>query len=122
MDAREKYAVALYKHFADRYTLLILAGTYQRECTAQELAEQYNIPIAVCYRRIKALEKIGLIRCTGRALTNKGKRVNLYKSMVKAVHLHFNGSELTLRLEPLVDPTLPYESLEPFELTIKIKQ
>ena len=44
----------------DGYALRILAAVSYKSKGAQEVSEEYNIPIAACYRRIKELEKAGV--------------------------------------------------------------
>ena len=71
----------------DGYALRILAAVSYKSKGAQEVSEEYNIPIAACYRRIKELEKAGLIVKSGRILNQKGKRVSIYSSMLKSAEL-----------------------------------
>jgi len=66
----------------DKYSSRILSVAFRLSKTPQEISEECDIPIAVCYRRIKQLEKMGLIECVERHLTREGKRVKKYKSMV----------------------------------------
>jgi len=73
----------------DPYNRRILAYAATRCVSAQELSEKLDIPIAVCYRRIKEMEAVGLIKVVERYLNRKGKRVNIYKSMVKRAKIEF---------------------------------
>src|SRR5216117_3737297 len=59
----------------DEYSAKILVATFRKAKSAIDLSREYGIPIAACYRRIHGLERAGLIRCTERALTQKGKRI-----------------------------------------------
>src|SRR5207247_4688466 len=60
----------------DEYSAKILVATFRKAKSAIDLSREYGIPIAACYRRIHGLERAGLIRCTERALTQKGKRIS----------------------------------------------
>ena len=45
----------------DEYAKQILAGCYQESMSAQHISWKYSIPIAATYRRLKELERVGLI-------------------------------------------------------------
>jgi hypothetical protein len=64
----------------------ILMSTYKVPKTAQEISSAHDIPIAVCYRKMRQLEKLGLLRCMGSKLTREGKRVRLYQSQILYAH------------------------------------
>ena len=49
------------KMLFDEYGIKILVGAFKKPRTTQEMADDYCIPIAVCYRRVAALEKMGLL-------------------------------------------------------------
>jgi predicted transcriptional regulator len=83
----------------DEYSAKILVATYKKPKSAIELSREYGIPIAACYRRIHALEKAGLIRCTERALTQKGKRISLYLSQLKNAYIFFENGKLRVRFQ-----------------------
>ncbi|MCD6461995.1 MAG: helix-turn-helix transcriptional regulator [Thermoplasmata archaeon] len=75
--------------FTDIYASKILALAAIGPCGAQEMSRKLDIPIAVCYRRIKELEKAGLIRVAQRYLNRRGKRVNLYVTNVQEAKIEF---------------------------------
>jgi hypothetical protein len=81
----------------DKYSVRILVGTSKKPKSAIELSEKFGIPIAACYRKIKDLEKAGLIRCVERKLTRKGKRVSMYLSQLKTAYLFFENGKLRMR-------------------------
>lgn len=83
----------------DEYSAKILVATYKRPKSAIELSREYGIPIAACYRRIHALEAAGLIRCTERALTQKGKRISLYLSQLKNAYIFFENGKIRVRFQ-----------------------
>ena len=83
----------------DEYSARILLGTFDRPASAIELGRRFGIPIAACYRRIHALEKAGLVRCTERALTQKGKRISLYMSQLKNAYIFFENGKLRVRFQ-----------------------
>ncbi|MFQ5909627.1 MAG: helix-turn-helix domain-containing protein [Thermoplasmata archaeon] len=81
----------------DEYTAKILLATFKRKMSAQEISRRYGIPIAACYRKIRALEELGLLECVERILTQKGKRKNLYTSRLKNAYVFFEGGKLRVR-------------------------
>jgi len=113
----------------DEYSAKILVATFKKAKSAIDLSREYGIPIAACYRRIHALERAGLIRCTERALTQKGKRISLYMSQLKNAYIFFENGRLRVRFQlatgitrdfggdwkavDVVEPILPTPTLEP---------
>ncbi|HDD60361.1 MAG: ArsR family transcriptional regulator [Thermoplasmata archaeon] len=97
----------------DDYVMKILTATYYRPKSAQELSVEHNIPIAVCYRKIKELVSLGLLKPEVRILTRKGKWVQLYRSQVKGAYVFIEKGRLRVRLELVsgrgeeIDNTVP---------------
>jgi len=87
------------KLLSDPYVMKILAASFKVPKSAQELSLRFSIPIAVCYRKIRELEGVGLMECVGKVLTPKGKRVGIYRSQVKGAYLFFEKDRLRVRLE-----------------------
>jgi len=83
----------------DEYAAKILTAIMKSPLSAQKLSEMLGIPIAACYRRIKLLEQHGLIMCKERKLSQQGKRINMYISMVKNAYIFFEDGKLRVRLE-----------------------
>lgn len=83
----------------DPYAVKILVATVRAPKCAQDISDHYGIPIAACYRRIRDLEKFGLIECTERKLSQQGKRVAYYISLVKTVHIFYEEGKLKVKFE-----------------------
>ncbi len=83
----------------DEYAAKILTAIMKTPRSAQQLSDSYGIPIAACYRRIKMLERYGLITCKERRLSQQGKRINYYLSMVKNAYIFFEDGRLRVRLD-----------------------
>jgi len=81
----------------DEYAVKILAATVRSPRNAQQISEQFGIPIAACYRRIRELELAGMIICTERKLSRQGKRVCYYMSRVRTAALQFENGKLKVR-------------------------
>jgi len=82
---------------ADKYSLKILAATYNTPRSTQELSLILDIPIASSYRRVKDLEKEGILKCVGKPLTKEGKRYKIYQSQVNNITLVFEKGKLKAR-------------------------
>lgn len=83
----------------EEYTAKILMATMGRQKSAFELSDALGIPIAACYRKIRVLEEAGLIRCCERRLTQSGKRMSMYKSMVRNANITFEKNRIRARIE-----------------------
>ena len=83
----------------DTYAAKILVACARKPKHALELSKRLDIPIAACYRRIHVLERAGLVRPVSRALTQQGKRIVLYRSMLKNAYIFFEGGKLRVRFQ-----------------------
>lgn len=83
----------------DTYAAKILVACARKPKHALELSKHLDIPIAACYRRIHVLERAGLLRPVNRALTQQGKRIVLYQSMLKNAYIFFEGGKLRVRFQ-----------------------
>ena len=72
----------------------ILALTYTNPRGVRELCEVLKIPQVKCYRRIKDLEKLGLLKGIG-----QNKRNRTYSSNMERMSLIINDSRMVLTTE-----------------------
>ncbi|MFP4171190.1 MAG: ArsR family transcriptional regulator [Methanomassiliicoccales archaeon] len=98
------HALETSRLLTEEYSAKILLATMGKPKSAAELSENLGIPIAACYRKIKLLDKAGLIYCAERRLTRAGKRVSVYKSNVRNAQIIFERGRIKARLE-MVDGT-----------------
>ena len=87
------------KLLTDEYATKIVIGTLKQPKSAIQLSRELGIPIAACYRRIKHLERAGLLKCVNKVLTKKGKRVALYSSQLKNAHIFFEDGKVMVKVE-----------------------
>jgi len=92
-------ALEMAKLFSDKDTLRILADSFKFPKTAQELSDELDIPIAVCYKKIKKLANLDLIKCVDTKLSSKGKSVRCFRSQVKSTYIFFDQGKLRVRME-----------------------
>lgn len=83
----------------DTYAAKILVACARKPKHALELSKRLDIPIAACYRRIHVLEKAKLLKAVDRVLTQQGKRIMLYQSMLKNAYIFFEGGKLRVRFQ-----------------------
>lgn len=83
--------------FMDRYSSQILLGTSAKAKGIRELSREYNIPVTVCYRRIKKLVEIGLLK-----EEKIGKRVK-YRSKIEDFNALMDFEENKLRISMVTD-------------------
>ncbi|QLH74202.1 MAG: helix-turn-helix transcriptional regulator [Methanomassiliicoccales archaeon] len=99
------------KLITEEYSAKIILATMGRPRNAFELSEKLGIPIAACYRKIKVLEKAGMIYCCERRLTQAGKRISMYKSRVRNAQIIVERNRLSAKIE-MVDGTSTVASYE----------
>jgi len=102
------HALETSKLLTEEYSAKILLATMGRPKSAFELSEKLGIPIAACYRRIRALEDAGLLVCAERKLTRSGKRMSMYKARVMNAQIIFERNKIKARLEMIDGTTEDY--------------
>jgi len=79
---------------ADEYSVKILSATFNAPRSVNYLSMKFDIPIAGCYRRIRNLEKLGLLAPVDKVFTKFGKWVWVYRSNLKYVNLVLQDGEM----------------------------
>lgn len=102
------HALETSKLLTEEYSAKILLATMGRPKSAFELSEKLGIPIAACYRKIRALEEAGLLVCAERKLTQSGKRMSMYKARVMNAQIIFEKNKIKARLEMIDGTTEDY--------------
>ncbi len=84
---------------SDKYVSKILMSTYKKPKSVQNISAHYGIPIAVCYRKVRQLEKLGFMNCVGDKLNGNGKRVKLYQSQIVNAHFFMEKGKFRARVQ-----------------------
>ncbi len=84
---------------ADDYSQKILVNTYSSPMSAQKLSRVCGIPIAACYRRIHELEQAGLISVDREKEVYKGRKVRLYKCLLRTATIKFLNGRFVVRYD-----------------------
>jgi predicted transcriptional regulator len=95
---------------ADDYAGKIMSATYGKAMSIQEISRICEIPIAVAYRRVGKMEKIGLVKCVREEEAYRGKKVRFYMCAVDILQLIFERGRFTVQVQPITD--LPFTEKE----------
>lgn len=87
------------KIITDQYCARILSATLLETKTAVELSKEMNIPIAACYRKIRMLEKAGLLRCIEEKPTLDGKYAAAYKSLLEEARILYENGKIKAHIK-----------------------
>jgi DNA-binding Lrp family transcriptional regulator len=63
-----------------------------------DLSEALGIPIAACYRRIRALKDAGMLKEDGRVISIGGKLVATYRSSVQSAEVVLQDGRLRVNI------------------------
>lgn len=83
----------------DEYSSKILQLTSPRALNAIQLSDELGIPIAACYRRIRALKDAGVLREESRVVSIGGKLVATYRSVVESAEVMLQDGRLRVLIK-----------------------
>ncbi len=83
---------------SDEYMLKILYATNDKPRSITQLSEDFDIPITACYRRIEDLRARGLVFEEGTQVSEKGRRIKLYKSSISKIDVHFQNGKMVFEI------------------------
>lgn len=97
------------KIITDECSMKILAGSFNDPKTANELSVKFEIPLDICYRKIRVLETFGLLECVEKIGTSNGRRVKLYRSLVKDGCLFYEKGKLRVCLKFIKNQMIDFD-------------
>lgn len=100
MDPFDKFRLML-----DEYSAQILSLTAPKPMNALELSDALGIPIAACYRRIRALKEAGILREEGKVESMGGKMVSVYRSSVDKAEVVLQDGRLRVFIDAAGEKT-----------------
>ncbi len=80
---------------ADKYCVTILKAIDKEPKSVVQLSSECDIFVGLIYRRLKLLQKNGLLDMYGE-IRPDGKKFFLYKSLVNNITVSFNGNDLKI--------------------------
>jgi len=92
------------KALMNRDVLKILLSIYWKSKSAVEISEECSIPRSSCYRKLKELEKLGLVEPAEKLLNSRGRYYWKYRSSIHSMHITLEKGRLRVRI------TYPYMS------------
>ncbi len=92
-------AFGVFRLLLDEHSSQILELTESKALNATELSDALGIPIAACYRRIRALKDAGMLKEDGRAVSIGGKLVATYKSSVGKAEVMLQDGRLKVVIQ-----------------------
>ncbi len=77
----------------------ILLNAYKRPRTAKQISDSTGIPLVEVYKKIRELEKMGLIEKEKSIITRGGRQKSLYRSNLEDAYVFFDNGRLKVRFE-----------------------
>ena len=88
----------LFNLVLDKHTSRILDLTSENPMNATELSRIIGIPLAACYRRIRALREAGLIREDAKTISEGGKSVYSYRATIERAKVVLRDGRLSISM------------------------
>ena len=85
------------KMLADEYVQRIMVSTYQVPKSAQQLSEECDIPLPTCHRKLREMERAGLVRFRDVDSSEKGRLIKLYSCELESSALVFENGSFKLK-------------------------
>ncbi len=98
-------ALGVSQTIMDPYSARILLGTSGAAVSALDLSHRFHIPIAACYRRIRQLERLGLVYCERALPSRNGKGMQLFRSRLRSVRVRLEDGRLTASIVIVDEPS-----------------
>jgi predicted transcriptional regulator len=82
-----------------KYINVILSRTSVKECSASELSNELNIPLATVYRKLKLLEESGLVENVKTIINISGNEEKFYRCLISEATVNFHNGKLSVKVE-----------------------
>jgi hypothetical protein len=86
------------KALGNEYSRRILLSIIWKSLSAEEISQERNIPLSTCYRRIHALETSGIIRKDKTTISQDGKKLVRYISVLKNATINFESGKVAVEV------------------------
>jgi len=101
---------AVLQAVANDYMRKILLSTVTCAKSVEEIAKENGIPVSTCYRRIREMLNLRLLRVERTIITDTGKKYETFRSLVKNATVSFSSNG-ELSVEVNLVPREPEEKL-----------
>ena len=80
----------VFELLANKYSRTILSLTSVKECSASQLSQELDIPLATVYRKLKQLESSGLVQHVKTIINLSGNEEKYYRCAIReaTVNIH----------------------------------
>ena len=80
----------VFELLANKYSRTILSLTSIKECSASQLSQELDIPLATVYRKLKLMESTGLLKHVKTIINLSGNEEKYYRCAIReaTVHIH----------------------------------
>jgi predicted transcriptional regulator len=103
MEGATPQEEVIFRLMADGYVDRILSTTYMSPTSVKDISKICEIPIAVAYRRVSKMEKVGLLKCVRQEEVYRGNKVKYYQCAVRGLRLIFVDRHFKIEVEWLPD-------------------
>ena len=94
----------------------ILMGTFFQSKSVEELSKKFGIPMDICYQKVQALERVGMLIPDIPFHVSKDDGLKYYRSDLLNTHVVFKPSDIYMRFEVMPGLTKSY----PRWVTVKV--
>ncbi len=98
MESKTVNEQLLIETLGNKYSRGILSLTSNVECSALQLCKELGIPLTTVYRKIKLLEKTGLIKHVKTIINLSGNEEKYYRCAIDEIRVSFNRGMLSVNL------------------------
>lgn len=89
----------VFELLANRYSRRILSLASIKECSASQLSQELNIPLATVYRKLKFMENSGLLRHVKTIINLSGNEEKYYRCAILEATIHIRNGIISLDLK-----------------------
>ncbi len=84
---------------ANNYSKAILSLTSKKECSASQISQELDIPLATVYRKLKLLEEAELIQHAKTIINIFGNEEKFYQCILLEVKIVINDGKFSVELK-----------------------
>jgi predicted transcriptional regulator len=93
----------LLRTLSNYFTRKILFTTVSHAMSVGEISRETAIPISTCYRAIRALLKLRLLKSHRVTIRDTGKKCVVFVSTIRAVKLNISPDKTSIEVSPVSD-------------------
>lgn len=86
-------------HVRDKNIEKILIATSLKPMTAYGVSKVFGIPVALCHRKMKMLEGLGLVACVRKVISDEKGTVKFYRAQEDKVNVTNGNGGYVVRID-----------------------